>query len=77
MCLQLVILDFFPSKKMKTISIDYMSDQNYVKKNLTPVYTELIFMRLRFQLPTESEFTFSNIFFWRTDGCTMDGSLYF
>ena len=54
-----------------------MSDQNYVKKNLTPVYTELIFMRLRFQLPTESEFTFSNIFSWRTDGCTMDGSLYF
>ena len=58
-------------------TIDYMIDQIWVQRKLTPVRTKLIFKILLFKLATECKFTFSNSFNEQTDRRTTGGLLSF
>ena len=58
-------------------TVDYIIDQICVQRNLTPVWTKLIFKILLLKLATECKFTFSNSFNKQTDRCTMGGLLPF
>ena len=56
-------------------AINYIIDQIYVHKKLTPVCSKLIFRRLLIKLATECAFKFNSRFLKQVDGCTMRGPL--
>ena len=56
-------------------TIDYITEQIYVHKKLTPVSSKLIFRRVFIKLVTECTFKFNSRFFKQVDGCTMGGPL--
>ena len=56
-------------------TINYMTEQTYVHKKLTPICSKLIFRRLFIKLATECTFKFNNRFLRQVDGCTMGGPL--
>ena len=57
------------------LTINYIIEQIYVHKELTPIYLKLIFRRLLIKLNTEFTFKFNSRFFNQVDGCTMRGPL--
>ena len=56
-------------------TINYIIEQIYVHKKLTPICSKLIFRRLLIKLATECTFKFNNRFLKQVDGCTMGGPL--
>ena len=56
-------------------TINYIIDQIYFHKKLTPICSKLIFRRLLIKLATESTFKFNSRFLKQVDGCTMRGPL--
>ena len=56
-------------------TINYIIDQIYVHKKLTPICSKLIFRRLLIKLATECTFKFNSRFLKQVDGCTMGGPL--
>ena len=58
-------------------TINYINEQIYVHKNLTPICSKLIFRRLLIKLATECTFKFKSRFLKQVDGCTMGGPLSF
>ena len=56
-------------------TINYIIEQIYVHKKLTPICSKLIFRRLLIRLATECSFKFNNRFLKQVDGCTMRGPL--
>ena len=56
-------------------TINYIIEQIYVHKKLTPIFPKLIFRRLLIKLTTECTFKFNNRFLKQGDGCTMGGPL--
>ena len=56
-------------------TINYINDQIYVHKKLTPICSKLIFRRLLIKLATECTFKFNSRFLKQVDGCTMGGPL--
>ena len=56
-------------------TINYISEQIYVHKKLTPICLKLVFRRLLIKLATECTFKFNNRFLKQVDGCTMGGPL--
>ena len=53
--------------------INYINEQIYVHKMLTPICSKLIFRRLLIKLTTECTFKFNSRFLKQVDGCTMGG----
>ena len=51
-------------------TINYIIEQIYIHKKLTPICSKLIFRRLLIKLATECTFKFSGRFFKQVDGCT-------
>ena len=58
-------------------TINYIIEQIYVHKNLTPISSKEIFRRLLMKLATECTFKFNSRFFKQMDACTMGGPLSF
>ena len=56
-------------------TINYIIDQIYVHKKLTPICSKLIFRRLLIKLATECTFKFNSRFLKQVDSCTMGGPL--
>ena len=56
-------------------TINYISEQIYVHKKLTPICLKLVFRRLLIKPATECTFKFNNRFLKQVDGCTMGGPL--
>ena len=56
-------------------TINYIIEQFYVHKNLTPICSKLIFRRLLIKLATECTFKLNSRFLKQVDGCTMGGPL--
>ena len=56
-------------------TINYIIEQIYVHKKLTPICSKLIFRRLLIKLAAECTFKFNNRFLKQVDGCTMEGPL--
>ena len=56
-------------------TINYITDQIYVHRKLTPICSKLIFRRLLIKLATESTFKFNSRFLKQVDDCTMRGPL--
>ena len=54
-------------------TINYIIEQIYVHKKLTPICSKLIFRRLLIALATECTFKFNNRFLKQVDGCTVEG----
>ena len=52
-------------------TINYINEQIYVHKKLTPICSKLIFRKLLIKLATECTFKFNNTFLKQVDGCTM------
>ena len=52
-------------------TINYIIEQIYVDKKLTPIYSKVIFRRLLIELATECTFKFNNRFLKQVDGCNM------
>ena len=52
-------------------TINYITEQIYVHKKLTPICFKLIFRRLLKELATECTFKFNDKFLKQVDGCTM------
>ena len=52
-------------------TINYIIEQIYVHKKLTPICLKLILRRLLIKLATEYTFKFNNRFLKQVDGCTM------
>ena len=57
-------------------TIDFIVDQTYVKKKLTPIYTKLKCKRWLLKLDNECKFAFSVSFYQQSNGCTMSGPLF-
>ena len=53
--------------------INYIIDQIYVHKKLTPICSKLIFRRSLIKCATECTFKFSSRLLKQVDGCTMGG----
>ena len=56
-------------------TINYIIEQIYVHKKLTPICSKLIFRRLLIKLAIECTFQFNSIFLKQVDGSTMGGPL--
>ena len=56
-------------------TINYIIEQIYVPKKLTPICSKHIFRRLMIKLATESTFKFNSRFLKQMDDCTMGGPL--
>ena len=56
-------------------TINYINEQIYVHKKLTPICSKLIFRRLLIKLAIECTFQFNSIFLKQVDGSTMGGPL--
>ena len=56
-------------------AINYIFEQIYVHKKLTPICSKLIFRRMLIKLATKNTFKFNSRFLTQVDGCTMAGSL--
>ena len=56
-------------------TINYIIEQIYVHKKLTPICLKLVFRRLLIKLATECTFKFNNRFLTQVDDCTMGGPL--
>ena len=56
-------------------TINYINEQIYVHKKLTPICSKLIFRKLLIKLATECTFKFNSRFLKQVDGCTMGGPL--
>ena len=56
-------------------TVNYITDQIYVHKKLTPICLKLIFRRLLIKLATECTFKFNSRFLKQVDSCTMGGPL--
>ena len=52
-------------------TINFITEQIYVHKKLTPICPKLIFRRLLIKLAAECTFKFNSRFFKQVDGCTM------
>ena len=57
-------------------TIDYIIDAIYMKKNLTPICTKLIFKRSLFKLSPEHKLSFSNSLYLQSHEYTMGGPLF-
>ena len=56
-------------------TINYITEQIFVHKKLTPICSKLIFRRLLIKHITECTFKFNNRFLKQVDGCNMGGPL--
>ena len=56
-------------------TINYITEQIYVHKTLTPICSKLIFRRLLVKLATECTFNFNSKFLKQVDGCSIEGPL--
>ena len=56
-------------------TINYIIEQIYVHKKLTPICSKLIFRRLLIKLATVCTFKFNSKYFKQVDGCIMGGPL--
>ena len=56
--------------------MNYITEEIYVHKKLTPICLKLVFRQLLIKLATECTFKFSSRFLKQLDGCTMGGPLY-
>ena len=56
-------------------TVNYITEQIYVHKKLTPISSKLIFRILLIKLATECTFKFNNRFLQQVDRCTMGGPL--
>ena len=56
-------------------TINYITEQIYVHKKLTPICLKLIFRRLLVKHATECTFKFNNRFLKQVDGCALGGPL--
>ena len=54
-------------------TINYIIEQIYVHKRLTPICSTLIFRRLLIKLAIECTFKLNSRFFKQVDGCIMGG----
>ena len=55
--------------------INYIIEQIYFHKKLTPICSKLIFRKLLINIATECTFKFSSRFLKQADDCTMGGPL--
>ena len=56
-------------------TINYITEQIYVHKKLTPICLKLIFRRLLVKHATECTFKFNNRFLKQVGGCALGGPL--
>ena len=54
-------------------TINYITEQMYVHKTLTPICSKLTFRKLFIKHATECTFKFNNTFLKQVDGCTVGG----